>query len=181
MNFCKECDEYISLYIDELLDDETKSDFLEHMNNCRHCSAKFEEALYCSELCKEEQDIPLPENFSEALHIRLQQVSESSNNKNKQEKLVFIVKSKRFIASLSTAAVLVISLLAYNLMPSMVTKNDSIANYSEAAQLESKKAEDTDNSGDFSGNSEIQKNIQDQARGENNLSSATVDGNFLPE
>ncbi len=170
MNFCKECDEYISLYIDELLDDETKSDFLEHMNNCRHCSAKFEEALYCAELCKEEQDMPLPENFSEALHIRLQQVSESSNKKNKQEKLVFIIKSKRFIASLSTAAVLVISLLAYNLMPSMVTKNDSTANYSEAPQLESKKAQTTDNLGDL--NSEVGKSMQDQASGENNLSSA---------
>lgn len=171
MNFCKESDEYISLYIDELLDDETRSDFLEHMNNCRNCSAKFEEALYYAELCKEEQDIPLPENFSEALHIRLQQVSESSNM-NKQEKLVLIMKSKRFIASLSTAAVLVISLLAYNLIPNMVTKNDSIAKYSEAAQLESKEAGDVDNSGKISGSREVEKNIQDQASVESNLSSS---------
>jgi hypothetical protein len=172
MNFCKECDEYISLYIDELLDDKTKSDFLKHINKCRHCSAKFEEALYCAELCKEEQDIQLPEYFSEALHLRLQEVSESSNKKNKQEKLILIIKSKRFVASLSTAAVLVISLLAYNLMPNMVTKNDSTANYTEAAQIENKKAEDIDNSGKFSGSSEVEKNIQDQASGESNLSSA---------
>ncbi len=169
MNFCKECDEYISLYIDQLLDDETKSEFLEHIDKCSHCSAKFEEALYCDELFKKEQDIPLPENFSETLHMRLQQVSESSNKKNTQEKLVFIIKNKRFIASLSTAAVLVISLLAYNLMPSMVTKNHSTAKYSEAARLENNMAEDTVNSGDFSVNSEVEKNIQAQANSESNL------------
>ncbi|QNU68362.1 zf-HC2 domain-containing protein [Ruminiclostridium herbifermentans] len=172
MNFCKDCDEYISLYLDELLDDETKSDFLEHMEQCSQCSAKFEDALFCAELCKEEQEIPLPENFSETLHIRLQQVSESTNKNNTREKLAFIIKSKRLIASLSTAAVLVISLLAYNLMPSMVTKDQSTANYSETAQMEmSKMAEDTDNSGDISVNSEEEKSIQAKANGENNISS----------
>lgn len=181
MNFCNECDEYISLYIDELLDDETKSDFLRHMDKCRHCSAKFEEALYCAEFFKDEQDIPLPENFSEALHIRLQQVSESSNKKNKQEKLVLIIKSKRFIASLSTAAALVISLLAYNLMPNMVTKNDSTANYSEALQLESKKAQTTDNLGDFSRNSEVEKSMKDQASGESNLPNTKDSGEVSAE
>jgi hypothetical protein len=167
MNFCKECDEYISLFIDELLDDETKS----------HCSAKFEEALFCAELCKEEQDIPLPENFSETLHIRLQQVSESSSEKsiirNTQERILSIIKNKRLIASLSTAAVLVISLLAYNLMPSMVTKDSSTANYSETAQMErSKIAEDTDSLDDFAANSEEEQNIQDHVSSESNTSGA---------
>ncbi len=172
MNFCKECDEYISLYIDELLDDKTKSEFLKHMNICSHCSAKFEEALYCAELCKAEKDIELPENFTQELHRRLQEVSQGSDKNNKQGKLMLIIKNKRLIASLSTAAVLVISLLAYNLMPNMVSKNASTANYSEASQIENIEA--SDKTGNYFGKSEVEKNTENQGSKDSKVSSKKV-------
>lgn len=113
MNFCKKNDEYISLLIDELLDDKTKIEFLKHMEECSECAKKLKEASYFAQLCREGQDLTLPDGFSSSLHRRLLEVSAREN----KSKLGFFVNNKRFIASLSTAAVLVISLLAYNLLP----------------------------------------------------------------
>lgn len=151
MDYCKEFDEYVTLYIDELLDDATKSAFLNHIAHCSKCSVRFSDAMYCAELCRGEQDIQLPENFAESLHTRLQEVKEVSENGNKnnsidnniaheQGKLVYLLKSKRLIASLSTAAVLVISLLAINLLPNinMSDHSKSLADYSDNTRIENK-------------------------------------------
>lgn len=149
MNFCKECDEYISLYIDGLLEEKIELEFIKHVEQCSECSAKFKVASYLTELCKEEE-LPLPENFSASLHNRLQEVSENINTKNNDSKFKLIIQSKKFIASFSTAAVLVISLLAYNLLPNMGTMK-SFSQVSESAQIkteqkiENKQAADSDN------------------------------------
>ena len=113
MNFCKENDKYISLYLDGLLDDNTRTELLKHIEICSECAAKLEETSYLVDLCREDQGINLPENFSSSLHKRL--LAETA--KDTKHKPAFPIPNKRLIAGLSTAAVLAISLLAYNLLP----------------------------------------------------------------
>ncbi len=113
MDFCKESDYYISLYIDEMMDDTTKREFEKHINECSKCSQKVKEAFAFAELCKESGDIMLPQNFSSSLHDRLVKVAENE----KENKGRLFIYNKKLIAGLSTAAVLVISLLAYSLIP----------------------------------------------------------------
>ncbi len=113
MDFCKESDYYISLYIDEMMDDTTKREFEKHINECSKCSQKVKEALALAKSCKESGDIMLPQNFSSSLHDRLVKVAENE----KENKGRLFIYNKKLIAGLSTAAVLVISLLAYSLIP----------------------------------------------------------------
>ncbi len=113
MDFCKESDYYVSLYIDDMLEEAIKTDFEKHINECSKCSHKVKEALALAELCRESGDIILPQNFSSSLHNRLVEVAEDQKvNKGK-----LFIYNKKLIAGLSTAAVLVICLVAYNLLP----------------------------------------------------------------
>ncbi len=125
MDFCKESDYYISLYIDDMLEEAIKAEFENHLNECGKCSQKVKEALTLAELCRESDDIMLPQNFSSSLHDRLVEVAE----KQKENKGKLFIYNKKLIAGLSTAAVLVLSLLAYSLLPhtNLNRKNDSIS------------------------------------------------------
>lgn len=113
MDFCKESDYYISLYMDDMMDETTKKEFEKHMNECSKCSKNFKETLALAELCRESGDIMLPQNFSTSLHDKLVIVAENE----KENKGRLFIYNKKLIAGLSTAAVLVISLLAYSLIP----------------------------------------------------------------
>ncbi len=125
MDFCKESDYYVSLYIDDMLEEAIKAEFEKHLNECGKCSQKVKEALALAELCRESDDIMLPQNFSSSLHDRLVEVAE----KQKENKGKLFIYNKKLIAGLSTAAVLVLSLLAYSLLPhtNLNRKNDSIS------------------------------------------------------
>ncbi|PYG89792.1 putative zinc finger protein [Ruminiclostridium sufflavum DSM 19573] len=164
MNFCKECDEYISLYIDELLDEKTAEEFLNHAEQCSQCSAKLKAALYFAGLCREEEEVPLPGDFSEALHNRLEKLND--NRDISKRKHLFFIKNQKIIAGFSAAAVLVISLLAYNLLPDLgimkkAYNTASTASDAEAAQsVETKKSEDTGNIGNNSNSSEVESGIK---------------------
>lgn len=113
MDFCKESTQYVSLYIDDMLEESTKREFEKHMNECNRCAEKVKEALALVELLRESDDIMLPQKFSSSLHNRLVEVAE--NQKENKGKL--FIYNKKLIAGLSTAAVLVVSLLAYSLLP----------------------------------------------------------------
>ncbi|EGD46057.1 putative transmembrane anti-sigma factor [Ruminiclostridium papyrosolvens DSM 2782] len=125
MDFCKESDYYVSLYIDDMLEEAIKEEFENHLNECGKCSQKVKEALALVELCRESDDIMLPQNFSSSLHDRLVEVAD----KQKQNKGKLFIYNKKLIAGLSTAAVLVLTLLAYSLLPhtNLNRKNDSIS------------------------------------------------------
>lgn len=183
MNFCKECDEYISLYIDGLLEEKSESEFIKHVEQCSECSAKFEAALYLSELCKGEE-LPLPENFSATLHTRLQEESVNINTKNNESKFMFIIKNKKLIASLSTAAVLVISLMAYNLLPNMVTmelasKNSESAQIKLEQKIENKQATDSNNTANKNNSSQVEEATQYEASSNSTLSDAKSDNSSI--
>jgi len=167
MNFCKERDKYISLYLDELLDDKGRIEFLKHIDECSTCAAKLQEATYIADLFREDQDIQLPENFSSSLHGRLLEVSV----KESKSKFKGFVYNKKFIASLSTAAILVISLLAYNLTPQMGLSKDSTRMANETAQIEASSAVDSN----FIG-SEDSRSMPDAGNGDGALSNNTTAG-----
>lgn len=170
MNFCKECDKYISLYLDELLDDKSKVEFLKHIEGCSQCSAKLKEASYVADLCREDQDIELPENFSASLHKRLLETS----TKESKSKFVFFMNNKKLIASLSSAAILVVSLLAYNLLPHVGSSKDSTSFANETAQV---KASSSENG--YSGSSEAKSSTTDNttvaAKADSNAKTKDVD------
>ncbi|MDF2987409.1 MAG: putative transrane anti-sigma factor [Eubacterium sp.] len=155
MNFCEESDLYISLYIDELLEDTYKEEFLKHLDECPQCAQKLKEQSFIAQMCKDDEEMPLPEDFSESLHSKLIEVSEKEYN-NKKKIFIF---NKKVMAALSTAAVVVISILAYNLLPdlgagSVMDKTSSLnasVNESSAAGAPAASEDNADANIQFSG------------------------------
>ncbi len=152
MNFCMESDEYISLYIDDLLNEEQEEEFLKHVNECSECAQKFKEASFIVQLCRESDDIELPVDFSSSLHKRLVDL-DAQETKNRNKLLIF---NKKWIAGLSTAAVLFISLLAYNLLPQVGYKS------SDTGMAASDRAASQNSSSAF-GSSEIENGEKAEA------------------
>ena len=126
MNFCDESDFYISLYIDEQLDINDREEFLKHVDKCPQCAQKLKEESYIANLCKNQDPIELPKDFSESLHSRLIEVSQKEKN---NKRLLFM--NKKVMTAISAAAVVVISLLAYNFIPDMGSMMDRAA-YTES-------------------------------------------------
>ncbi len=137
MNFCEESELYISLYIDDQMDNNLKDQFLEHLENCPKCSQKLKEETLIAQLCKEDESFALPANFSESLHSRLIEVSKKENNKKK-----ILVFNKKAMAAISSAAVVIISILAYNLLPSIGIRWDKTTGHSDAASSQNAFSQD---------------------------------------
>lgn len=117
MNFCDESDLYVSLYIDDLMDDLQKKQFEKHIEKCTHCAKKLKEQTHLSELCKSDEIASLPVDFAINLHNRLVKVAQEESKQPNNTFVRKLVYNKKLMASLSTAAVVVISLLLYNLFP----------------------------------------------------------------
>lgn len=117
MNFCKKSDEYISLYLDGLLEDKKKEQFIDHIEKCAICAKKLEEASFIADTCNEMPVMDLPENFELSLHKRL--VKENQNQA--KSRFAFLIQNRKLISVLSTAAVVAVSLLAYNFLPQSVS------------------------------------------------------------
>lgn len=124
MNFCQKIDLYISLYIDNKLEAEAEESFLKHIGECPECADKLEQESLFTDLCRHDEPVALPENFKAALHSKLLDVAQEEQ-KAPNTRLLF---NRKYMTAVSSAAVVVISLLAYNLLPgSGVFDNKSIA------------------------------------------------------
>lgn len=115
MIFCDNSDLYISLYIDDQLEQSDKEEFLKHIEECPQCAQKLREESFFTQFINDEEAVELPDDFSSSLHSKLIEVSKKDYN-NKKRLLFF---NKKIMAALSTAAVVVISLLAFKLLPDM--------------------------------------------------------------
>lgn len=122
MNFCEESDNYISLYIDEMLEEKEEKEFLKHIGQCAECAQKLKEESYFADLCKNDEAVKLPPDFSASLHARLLEVNEKESKFKKN-----FLYNKKIIAGLSTAAVLAVSLLAYSLIPKIGISKDEMS------------------------------------------------------
>lgn len=71
MKKCEHIIELISLYIDGELSDAEKHQFEEHINSCIKCKEEFDCQMEIINLCKNIEDVELPEDFNKQLHQKL--------------------------------------------------------------------------------------------------------------
>jgi len=69
---CKHFDEYISLYLDGVIDKENKKEFEEHLNQCPQCKKKLEETQEVISLIKSLDEESLPQGFRDNLIKKLE-------------------------------------------------------------------------------------------------------------
>jgi hypothetical protein len=69
---CKVFDEYISLCIDQLLDEQDKKNFELHLNQCSQCKEKYEETRELVSLIRGIDEEPLPRGFRNNLIKKLE-------------------------------------------------------------------------------------------------------------
>ncbi|WP_129597168.1 DUF4349 domain-containing protein [Anaerophilus nitritogenes] len=104
---CTKIQEWISLYIDEQVDEVTKEEVKKHLIECEKCKAEYEMMLEAISLCKELPMIDLPEEFEESLHEKLVDVQKSKYKKS--------IKNMNWKAFTSIAAMLVIGITSMSL------------------------------------------------------------------
>ena len=140
---CNEIDFYASMYIDNMLSEQEVKQFEQHLLSCEKCKARYNELKNIIETCDEIDEIPLPQNFEQMLHNKLLAIQPQK----KSGILAFMLQYKRMLATVGTAAVVLVTLLAYNLIPHYSTsRNDS-----SAAQNVEAAADSTAAVGQYSG------------------------------
>lgn len=140
---CNEIDFYASMYIDNMLSELEVKQFEQHLLSCEKCKARYNELKNIVETCDEIDEIPLPQNFEQMLHNKLLAIQPQKKNGI----LAFMLQYKRTLATVGTAAVILVTLLAYNLIPHYsASRNDS-----SAAQNVEAAADSTAAVGQYSG------------------------------
>lgn len=71
MKNCSEIRENISLYIDNGLPADERSNFEEHIAACEDCRREYDEVIQIIGLCRDVQEVELPANFRDELHRKL--------------------------------------------------------------------------------------------------------------
>lgn len=103
MKNCFEFKESISLYIDgELAADEGRL-FEEHLGSCAECRSEYDEIVRIVGLCRDVQDVELPDNFREELHKKLVAAAENAPEKAARQRM----KYARLFSSIAAGFVLI--------------------------------------------------------------------------
>ncbi len=69
---CHDAKKYMSLYLDNMLDQQTELDFLQHIKTCKACALELETMRRIVHTLNESRVLP-PDDFSDKLHQRLAQ------------------------------------------------------------------------------------------------------------
>ncbi len=105
---CDEVLELLSLYIDNELDEDRASMVREHIEACDDCKVEFEQLCEVVKMCNDIDEIELPENFKQDLHVKLSDEQQKIDDNRKS-----IVMRSRILRTISSiAAVLMIVLVA---------------------------------------------------------------------
>jgi hypothetical protein len=88
---CDKFRENISYYIDDILDDNDKSAFENHMNNCEKCKCEYEQMIILIDSLNSVEQVPLPDNYDETLRNKLK--NEKVKDKRKWSKYMYIAAS----------------------------------------------------------------------------------------
>ena len=155
---CIDIEELISLYIDELLDEHTKSLLEKHLVECNDCRKEYESLVSTVNLCKELPMIQLPDDYTDSLHNKLLAAQEEKNQSNEEVQPITLIQDKKkkklnwkFYTSIAAVFILfVISISSLNGLrmgkmasESQIARNESInsmeapaapGNYGTAAQ-----------------------------------------------
>ena len=113
---CNEIRELLSIYIDDMLEDELKSEVEKHIAFCPECKKEYEELKKLSQILSDLPEVPLPENFDQRIHDALVASKEADNAvvipMKKQSKM------KKAVKYMSTAAAIfvvgIFSIAMYN-------------------------------------------------------------------
>lgn len=76
---CKDFEELISPYLDNELDDVERLSFAEHLGRCKACSDKYQKVLKAVSLCRNLEDLQLPDDFTQKLMGRIDSMSRESS------------------------------------------------------------------------------------------------------
>lgn len=89
---CKDFDLYASAYIDNMLLDEEKIDFENHINKCENCKVAFQNLKIIVESTNNIEEVELPQNFSNELRQKLE-VENTCKSQNKFSDKIKILTS----------------------------------------------------------------------------------------
>ncbi|WP_432664204.1 DUF4349 domain-containing protein [Wukongibacter baidiensis] len=77
---CEEVRDFLSLYIDNELNDKERADIEKHLKDCEECNREYEDLLTIKQLLAETPQVELPSNFKAELHEKLVEcVAQESN------------------------------------------------------------------------------------------------------
>lgn len=119
---CKDFDLYGSAYIDNMLSEQEKLEFENHINECEYCNISLQNLKIIVESINELEEVELPRNFSSELEIKLQ------NEKNSKNRMVLFNKKKLLSGIVAGLLIFMASLSLIN--NSLINKNKDIL-YSE--------------------------------------------------
>jgi|GEM_PF-1138370 len=83
MKNCNEVRELILLYIDGELDDRELQEFESHIDDCDECKKELNEIKTVIDMCRDIDEVELPENFRDELHEKLVQAKNEQDGKSK--------------------------------------------------------------------------------------------------
>jgi len=105
MKNCSEIIELMSLYIDNELDSETRTEFEEHIETCESCKSELYELKEIVGALGSIEEVELPSGFKEELHQKL--VAEKNSNESNKKTVPFKKKFIGFASSIAAGLVLV--------------------------------------------------------------------------
>jgi hypothetical protein len=120
---CSDCNEMISLYIDDQLDERQRKEFEGHIASCESCGREYNEIVQIVSVLNSIEQEELPVNFEEDLHRKLLEVNDlesnntekSSQTEKQKSNLISMPKKGFFRIGASAAAVILIVFLVKGL------------------------------------------------------------------
>lgn len=88
---CDKFRENISYYIDNILDDNDRLEFEDHMNSCEQCKCEYEQMVILIDSLNSVEQVPLPDNYDETLRKKLN--NEKVKVKKKWSRYMYIAAS----------------------------------------------------------------------------------------
>lgn len=108
MKNCKEINELVSLYIDDLLENDVRVEFEDHISKCDSCKRELDELIVVVNSCKDISEEELPENFEEELHKKLVNIKNEGDHSSK----IVSLRNKYLKICSSIAAILLLAVFA---------------------------------------------------------------------
>lgn len=122
---CNEIRELLSLYIDNMLEDELKSEVEKHIAFCPECKKEYEELKELSQILSDLPEVPLPENFDQRIHDALVASKKADNPAvipmKKQSKMKKAVKYMSTVAAIFVVGIF--SIAMYNNSDQLIPKD----------------------------------------------------------
>lgn len=85
---CNEVREWMSLYIDHMLDEEQMDSMKNHLDTCDACRCELNELRNIAQLLQEVPDLPVPEEFDQLLRRAIQSEKKAIKRGHQQQKWI---------------------------------------------------------------------------------------------